>query len=488
MVSTQVIQGDCIEVMRGMEAGSVQCVVTSPPYWGLRDYGTAEWEGGDEGCEHKRDQGNIESSTLEGGKGNVHHAHEPAFRETCSKCGARRIDQQLGLEPTPEAYIAKMVEAFWEVRRVLRDDGMLWLNVGDAYATGGGFGRQGITGALATRSIGKNDRQGRAPLGPNLKPKDLIGMPWRLALALQADGWWLRSAMPWVKRSAMPESCRDRPTSAIEYVFLLTKSARYFWDAEAVRVKHAEPARGHGEHESNTPHSGRLDTQEQAAFTVGSRQYNPAGRNFRNADLYFQSLKPPHGMIFCGDEAVGLDVNPEPFKKCHFATFPRKLVEPLVKAGTSEKGCCPECGAPWRRILEKAGGTTGESWHSHGADAIEGAGQNGSERVAKMCDGSYQVRTIGWHPGCMCELEDLKTIPEGTSFDPVPCTVFDPFCGSGTVGVVAKQHERNFIGIELNPDYCKMAEQRIANPEPEPEVPDAPGQMTMFEEAEREYV
>ena len=195
--------GDALEVLETLEDGSVQCCVTSPPYWGLRDYG---------------------------------------------------VPGQLGLEPTPEAYIARMVEVFREVRRVLRDDGTLWLNLGDSYASSGG-----------ERSYGSSDNgTGRGPGTkrhdvPNsgLKPKDLIGIPWRVAFALQADGWYLRSDCIWHKPNPMPESVRDRPTKAHEYLFLLSKRERYYWDAEAVKEPHVEP-RGFGGKDAKDQYHGAM--------------------------------------------------------------------------------------------------------------------------------------------------------------------------------------------------------------------------------------
>ena len=180
-----ILQGDCIEVMRGMEAESVHCVVTSPPYWGLRSYG---------------------------------------------------VDGAYGLEPTLNEYIECMVEVFREVWRVLRKDGCLWLNLGDAYASNPSNGR----GGGSTLGGGRPHLSGANRDGAGLKPKDLIGIPWRLAFALQADGWWLRSDNVWHKLNPMPESVTDRPTRAHEYVFLLTKSAKYFYDADAIREPQTE--------------------------------------------------------------------------------------------------------------------------------------------------------------------------------------------------------------------------------------------------------
>jgi len=270
-----IIQGDARHIPLANE--SVQCVVTSPPYWDLRDY----------------------------------------------KIGPN----QLGLEPTPELYVQHIVEIFREVGRVLRKDGTCWINLGDSYC--GSWGNSGQRPEIDGQSDGQRKKSTeylprggwdeRREVPPNqkiagLKPKDLVGIPWRVAFALQADGWWLRSDIIWAKPNPMPESVMDRPTRAHEYLFLLTKSEKYYWDQEAVREAHVEPWRGKGEHESKTPHSGRLDTNEQAAFTVAVRQYNPNGRNIRTV----------------------WTIATQPFPEAHFATFPEKLVEPCVLAGSRE--------------------------------------------------------------------------------------------------------------------------------------------------------
>lgn len=443
-----------------------------------------------EGCEHvasqslKRDcSGGVGPDGRDKGtRGQQPHSSSSViqYHDVCRKCGARRIDQQLGLEATPELYIERMVEVFREVRRILRDDGCLFLNLGDNYAASSGSGTQGATGQRANRRFTAEGNAAR--LGPGLKPKDLCMMPSRLALALQADGWWIRSMMPWVKRSAMPESCTDRPTSAIEYVFLLTSSAHYFFDAEAVRVKYPQSSIDRMRYPvakvAGTTASASVFTTKENAERVMVNA-NPSGRNFRNSDLFYESLKAPHGMIFAGNEPVALDVNPEAFPGAHFATFPRKLVAPLLKAGTSERGCCPECGAPWKRIIEQTK-LKRERPNDRTARHEVGDGVNSCGNTVA----GVAVKTLGWQPGCGCAEQDGE--PEDTEdvryWEPVPCTCFDPFTGSGTVGVVAKQLGLSFIGIELNAGYATMARERIENPEPEPVVEDVEGQRMLFEE------
>jgi DNA modification methylase len=285
-VSTDILHGDCREVLATLPAESVQCCVTSPPYWGLRDYG---------------------------------------------------VPGQLGLEKTPDEYVAKMVEVFRAVRRVLRDDGTLWLNLGDSYAGGNGVGRndagRNFTGGGGNKlGSGNPGRQGTHERLTGLKPKDLVGIPWRVAFALQADGWYLRSDIIWHKPNPMPESVTDRPTKAHEYVFLLSKAERYYYDADAVREPHAEPRA-----------VGRL-TRAQASLgdsRARERRFpNPSGRNRRSV----------------------WTVATRPYKGAHFATFPPKLIEPCILAG------CPVGGT----VLDPFGGsgTTGEVAEHHGRNAV----------------------------------------------------------------------------------------------------------------------
>jgi site-specific DNA-methyltransferase (cytosine-N4-specific) len=217
-VTYRILEGDCAGVLAKLDAGSVQTCVTSPPYWGLRDYGTAAWEGGDEACDHKQgvarqDAGRANVDGFNGSSAADSDKGAMNYRDECGKCGARRIDSQLGLEPTPEEYVANLVAVFREVKRVLRDDGTLWLNLGDSYASNpasGGIGQQEGGDHQRTPDLGW-----RRP--PGLKPKDLVGIPWMVAFALRADGWYLRSDIIWSKPNPMPESVTDRPTKAHAY-------------------------------------------------------------------------------------------------------------------------------------------------------------------------------------------------------------------------------------------------------------------------------
>ncbi len=303
-----VIQGDCLEVMQGMEDQCINCCVTSPPYWGLRDYG---------------------------------------------------VDGQLGLEKTPEEFVAKMVEIFAEVKRVLRGDGTLWLNLGDSY-------NSGLPGSRDSERWPKQSRNDHKPLSrpicSNMKVKDLVGMPWMVAFALRQDGWYLRQDIIWHKPNPMPESVRDRCTKAHEYIFLLSKSAKYYYGQDAIRIPQLEsndarPRMGQGE---NTQYNQKRESwnethNDNRRLTIGNKikdkMNHPEGKNKR--DVWTVPLAP--------------------YPAAHFATYPPKLIEPCILAG------CPEGGI-----------------------------------------------------------------------------VLDPFYGSGTTGMVAYNNRRDYIGIELNPEYVKL--------------------------------
>jgi DNA modification methylase len=427
--------GDCRAVLASFPAESVHCVVTSPPYWGLRDYGTASWTGGEEACDHAMPV-SYKSSTLgasSGGRSVETHqrnieAQAAPYSKTCRKCGALRVDGQLGLEATPEAYVEAMVGVFREVRRVLRADGTLWLNMGDSYASSppgtsaGGFSASsGLAGAgsaryKATMDAGAGTK--RNTITPGLKPKDLVGIPWRVAFALQADGWYLRSDIIWAKPNPMPESVTDRPTKSHEYLFLLAKSARYYFDADAVREANAtlgDRREGNGRFAYDGKYDGQQDGTQQAFVTI-----NPAGRNIRSV----------------------WTISTQPYPGAHFATFPEALVEPCVKAGTSERGVCPDCGAAWERQVRREGGeryATGKSATKNGAGL--------ATAFSGYTDGSSAptFTTTGWSPTC------------GHIAEPVPATVLDPFAGSGTTGRVANRLSRRAILIDLSADYLDQA-------------------------------
>jgi DNA modification methylase len=449
MIRADLRQGHVLDVLRAMPDESVHCIVTSPPYWGLRDYGTEPqvW-GGEPECEHAAwgDEVLVTGpaqaqgvTSQRAGRSNVEAQQQRGTSQGafCASCSAWR--GSLGLEPTPELYVEHLVAVFREVRRVLRSDGTCWLNLGDSYHSGdrGGYRNDSHRWmnshmqAMARGSHMETVSPNRRPQ-VGLKDKDLCGIPWRVAFALQADGWWLRSDIVWAKPNPMPESVTDRPTKSHEYVFLLSKSAHYYYDAEAVK----EPA-------INERMPGRRirDTRETHGTGGGNDGLNalltcyhngtaPTSRNLRSV----------------------WTIATEPYPEAHFATFPQALVRPCVLAGTSERGCCATCGAPWERLLEKDGERPSHSGSKKpSALMLERRGAKSLESSV-FADGMLNTyRTSGW-----CQTCAHYAAPTA------PCIVLDPFAGSGTTLKVAASLGGHSIGIELNPSYVRLAEHRTA--------------------------
>lgn len=310
-MTTRILVGDCREKLRSLDAGSIHTCVTSPPYFGLRDYGTAEWEGGSLTCDHVRLKGR-DKSTIDGG----HYQSREIYKEHCAKCGATRNDSQIGLEQTPAEFIAAMVDVFREVKRVLRDDGTVWLNLGDSYYNY----RPGRGQALAKQSSAKTiqdmpqtcARRGNKLEG--LKDKDLIGIPWKVAFALQEDGWYLRQDIVWHKPNPMPESVGDRCTKAHEYIFLLTKQPRYYFDDDAIREP-IESDKGN----AKTFRGGGSYTQGNSFNNSAIKERDSTG-NAESED----GLRKKRSVW---------SVSTRGYEGAHFATYPPELIEPCIKAG-----------------------------------------------------------------------------------------------------------------------------------------------------------
>lgn len=332
----QIITGDVLEVIKELPDCCCSTCVTSPPYYGLRDYG---------------------------------------------------VEGQLGLEETPEKYICQLVTIFREVRRVLKDDGTIWLNMGDSYA-GSGKGRMANGTHYSGKPSKSSNYQGQSggilkkTCVIGCKPKDLIGIPWLLAFALRADGWYLRSDIVWHKPNAMPESVKDRPTRAHEYIFLLSKSAKYYYNAEAVK----EPAVGF----DNATLTGSMENARSNSRRRGNAKTFRGGGAYTHDQAAENSAsveRDSHGLApnetGKRNRRTVWTIATKPYKGAHFATFPEELIRPCILAGSK--------------------------------------------------------------PGN---------------------TVLDPFCGSGTTGVVAIQEGRDFIGIEINPEYCTLSKQRIGEATP----------------------
>lgn len=419
-MTIRLLTGDCTQVLQTLPTGSVHCVVTSPPYFGLRDY---------------------------------------------------QVDGQIGLEETPAAYVDRIVGVFRQLRRVLRPDGTVWLNLGDCYAGSGrgGYpgGKSGLEGSIQgqdqSRLARGSQRQaamhetarsagatGRAWVPPpdGLREKQLIGIPWRVAFALQDDGWWLRSEIIWHKPNAMPESVQDRPTAGHEKLFLITPRPDYFYDGFAIREDAVVP------------------DWEDGARVFGGRNKAGANPKHRRTTVRLagagRGVPPRHAQYPESCDQSGLDlvdrghgrnarnvwtIATRPYRAAHFATFPIDLPDRCIRAGTSQKGACSLCGTPWARQLVRERLRDGEpisgAWADPADPRTTGATGTGHREVTI-------VRSVGWQPGCDC-----------TGAEIVPCVVLDPFAGAGTSGLAASRLLRDAVLIELNPDYVRLARERI---------------------------
>ena len=293
-----ILIGDVRKRLSEIADGSVRTCITSPPYFGLRDYGTGKWEGGLADCDHIAPPTGDPSVKGQRGK----FSADGQYKNTCRKCGANRVDSQIGLEQTPDEYVANLVAVFTEIRRVLADDGTVWLNLGDSYA---GSGKGGQSAEM--RSDGWQPEYANKGATYGLKAKDLIGIPWRVAFALQQDGWYLRQDIIWHKPNPMPEPAKDRCVKSHEYVFLLSKSPRYFFDYAAIK--------------------------EDGVIAAGTKG---AKESAERQGIKGINARPPEYKVYDGkrNKRSVWSINTKPFKGAHFAVMPEALVEPCVLAGS----------------------------------------------------------------------------------------------------------------------------------------------------------
>lgn len=368
------LTGDCRDVLSTLADRSVQCIVTSPPYYGLRRYDV---------------QG-----------------------------------QQIGLEPTPAEYVAALVAVFRACRRVLRDDGVLWVNLGDSYAMdskwGGASGNKNYTSAA-----GDIPRDRRSS---GLADKNLLGIPWKVAFALQDDGWILRSDIIWSKPNPMPESVADRPTRAHEYLFLFAKQARYFYDAAAIR--------------ENAAYDGRKDTVKKGSNYAGTGVINQSRVDINKRDV--ERWQRGENGEFLRNRRSVWTVATRPYSGAHFAVFPEQLIAPCILAGSASQAC-ERCGAPWGRVIEREGDSADRTRGAY-ATEMDRLGKNHLSR-ANGFHGDVKRTTLGFRPSCACDaLGSARSV------------VLDPFVGSGTTCRVAEKYGRDSIGIDLG--YKEIQDER----------------------------
>jgi len=442
----------------------------------LRSYKTNPqvW-GGDLNCSHEWGE-DLFCPTKNGKQGGTHDNvgqkrsnTKPPSSHVCEKCGAWK--GELGLEPDPKLFVAHLTEIFREVRRVLRHDGTCWVNIGDSYA-GSGRGPTGETGMCnkGYREVDQTMRQGFDSLPPvvpdGMKTKDIMGIPWMLAFSLREDGWFLRQDIIWRKINAMPESVTDRCTKAHEYVFLLSKSGKYFYDYMSIATPIKDPGK--------------------------PRKFSKSGNDDRNDQ---ESVYDPCGRYFANKRSVwDISLASRVYGKKHFAIMAEELASTCIKPSVSQKGCCPKCRSPWERVfgsvvdnldpvapikrkdveLTPEDSAVIEYIEKHGGDyriSVEGDKHCSNWKDEPIKGGrTYHFDRKGyslfywgieriekWVPTCQCgEKEE----------DNVSCTVLDPFSGSGTTGVCAIKLGHSYLGLELNPEYYEMSREILGSIDP----------------------
>lgn len=374
----QVHQSDALDFTQKLPDNCIHSIITSPPYFNVRDY---------------------------------------------------QVDGQYGLEATPAAYVETLVTLFRECKRVLRNDGTFWLNIGDVYNSnrnnnqGTGLTPDGSKYQWAIEASGITGLPDHS-----LPEKNLLLIPHRLAIALQDDGWIVRQDNVWAKDAPMPESVQDRTTRAHEYIFHLVKQGDYYYDADAIRE----------------PYNDAVDMEYRQKLRKGSNY------TLKNAKNYPRDFSLNTGR----NKRSVWRLKSEPFSGPHYATFPSELPRTCILAGCPER-CCPICGVGWVREVEATGGTIGQSWHPHEHDAERGMMQD-IPSLGNATNGNgehYQRIDKGFHPACTCNAPET-----------LPGVVYDPFAGSGTTLLVARQLGRTFIGCDISQKYVDIARDRLRQP------------------------
>lgn len=436
-MTIRILTGDCRDVLQTLPDESVHAVVTSPPYYSLRDYGTGTWAGGDATCTHqvseiRTGQGMAALGAQYRGGGHKAAAAKPIYaHRTCPLCGAERTDRQIGLEETPEDYIATMVSVFREVKRILRKDGTCWINIGDTYASDGGRGAGGNYGRENRSWQQENPRAGRGRHTLTVKPKDLYGIPWMLAFALRADGWYLRQEIIWSKPNPMPESTRDRCTKAHESLFLLSKSERYYFNQAAI----AEPA-------SENTHA-RIS--QDVAAQRGSDRANAGVRR----------TKP---MKAVRNNGVGFGRGYDAVTKPQYRT-PSGWEVASGRDHHALKGRYN--GAGPKAVKD----SVGVGWRSRQNESFQTA-ISGSVLTMRNKRSVWEIPTAPFKGAHFATFPPALVLPCVLAGCPEGGMILDPFGGSGTVGLVADRHHRDAVLIELKAEYSEMARQRVTAESP----------------------
>lgn len=380
----KILEGNCLETLKKLPDESIDCIVTSPPYWGLRNYGTATWEGGDPKCTHEKAKikSRYDYSLSENSIQDVDRvgSDAPRYKDECPTCGAKKVDFQLGLEPTFEEYIDKLCTLFDEGKRALKKHGTCWVNLGDTYNST----QAGNIKPTGFQQRTPEEREAKALFKrtkADLPDKCLLQIPFRFSIEMCNRGWILRNVIIWHKPNCMPTSVEDRFTVDFEYVFFFVKERKYYFEQQLEKTK--------------TPGSVQVSKEGDKSSLIK----DTVNATYFDRDYITGDMK---------NKRAVWTISPKPFKGAHFATYPFELIEPMVKAGCP-RYVCKKCGKPREKVNEKEFSDCG-------------------------CKAGFEAGIV-----------------------------LDPFMGSGTTAVMAKKLHRDYVGLELNPEYIKMANKRIKN-------------------------
>jgi DNA modification methylase len=513
-IRNTILCGNATDILKDIPDESIHSGVTSPPYWTLRSYKTTPYIwGGDKNCNHewgeKLDM-NLDRRTHIGGSlgsdkkgGGRDTAHKNGNGEICLKCNAWR--GELGTEPTPQLYISHLLDIFKEIKRVLRNDGTLWVVIGDCYTPQSSH-KGGTPYDRFKKEQNWSERSDSKDIIPSWgKAKDLVGIPWRFAFAMQDDGWWLRNDIIWAKANPLPSSVEDRCVSSHEHCFLFTKSGdttfwthrdksgtrkkpqpdyRYYdklnkietiieppsWKTELIEGTEEKRWKRYNLWKGHDYYFDHLAIREPATVKNISSEIKYGGTKYPNKKFGGTKYPGEANNTYSGNDYIptGMrnkrdvwQIATESCRDSHFAVYPRKLILPMILASTSEGGVCKSCGSPYTRLTKKSEPL--DEWKKQcGADSSgeykgmavkqykDAKAQNASDVKRRILEGMVNIETIGWVPSCNC-IEN----------SPSPAIVIDPFFGAGTTGIVAGITNRDYIGIELNQEFIKLAYDRI---------------------------